>query len=151
MRNYGSTRRHSASACGTERLKDEYKDPDVLPKVNKADMARTMKSIKEYLRSCCDVMRAPLAYVINKTIIDQIYGDYPKYVTPDLPPDKNKLHNEQSGQSVIGCTAEYEIENRSDYDILDQICKGTDLYPHVKQHKFKRDGRRVFYPFIPGG
>ena len=30
-------------------------------------------------------------------------------------------------------------------DILDQICKDTDLYPYIKQHKFKRDGREAFY------
>ena len=29
--------------------------------------------------------------------------------------------------------------------ILDQICKDTDLYPYVKQHKSKRDGRGAFY------
>ena len=34
---------------GQERLEDEYKDPDVLPKVNKVDMAGLMESIKEYL------------------------------------------------------------------------------------------------------
>ena len=35
-----------------KRLKDKYEDIDVLLKVNKADMAETMESIKEYLRSC---------------------------------------------------------------------------------------------------
>ena len=44
-----------------KRLKDEYKDPDVLTKVNKADMAGMMESIKEYFRSCHSVMRVPLA------------------------------------------------------------------------------------------
>ena len=74
------------------------------------------------LRSHWGVVRAPLAYVIRKTIIVLIYGDYPKYATPEnemitrmlhLPPDKNKLHNEQSVQSVMEHTAEYEIDNRS--------------------------------------
>ena len=51
-----------------KRLKDKYKDPDVLPKVNKAHMAETMESIKEYLRSCHGVVKAPLAHVITKTI-----------------------------------------------------------------------------------
>ena len=41
--------------------------------------------------------------------------------------------------------AEYEINNRLVYDVLDQICKDTDLYPYVKQHKSKRDGRGTFY------
>ena len=41
--------------------------------------------------------------------------------------------------------AEYEIDNRMVYDMLDQICKDTDLYPYVKQHKLKRDGRGAFY------
>ena len=95
---------------GQKRLEDEYKDPDMLPKVNKADMTGMMDSIKEYLRSCCGVMKAHLAYVIKKTINVQIYGNYPMYVTPDdemiarmlhLPPDKNKLQSEQSTQSVI--------------------------------------------------
>ena len=62
-----------------------------------------------------------------------------------LPPEKNKLHNEQSAQSVKKHTAEYKIDNRSVYNILDQICKGTDLYPYVKQNKFKRDNRGAFY------
>ena len=42
-------------------------------------------------------------------------------------------------------TAEYVIDNRMVYDILDQICKDTDLYPYIKQHKPKRDGRGAFY------
>ena len=44
-----------------KRLKDEYNDPDELPKVNKADMAGMMESIEEYLRSSCHVTRVPLA------------------------------------------------------------------------------------------
>ena len=31
------------------------------------------------------------------------------------------------------------------YDVLDQICKDTDLYPYVKLHKSKGDGRGAFY------
>ena len=113
---------------GQKRLKDEYKDPDVLPKINKADMARMMKSIKEYLRSQHGVMRAPLAYIMRKTITVQIYNDYPNYATPEnemiarmlhWPPDKNKLHNEQSAQSVKEHTADYEIDIRKVYNILD--------------------------------
>ena len=96
-------------------LKDEYKDLDMLPKVHKTDIEGTMESIKEYLRSCYEVMRAPLAYITRKTVIVQIYGDCPKYATPDdvliarmlhLPQSKNKLHNEQSAQSVMEHTAE---------------------------------------------
>ena len=40
---------------------------------------------------------------------------------------------------------EYKIDNRTVYYIIDQICKDTDLYPYVKQHKSKRDGREAFY------
>ena len=40
---------------------------------------------------------------------------------------------------------EYDVDNRTVYDILDQICKNTDPYPYVKQHKFKRDGRGACY------
>ena len=60
-------------------------------------------------------------------------------------PYNNKLHKEQSAQSVMEYTAEYEIDDRSVYDILDQIYKETDLYPCIKQYKFKRDGRGAFY------
>ena len=55
------------------------------------------------------------------------------------------MHNKQTAQSVKVYTAEYKIDNRSVYDILDQICKDTDLYPYVKKHKSKRDGRGAFY------
>ena len=54
---------------------------------------------------------------------------------------KNKLHN----KLVIKHTAKYKIDNRSIYDILDQICKDTDLYLYVKQHKSKRDGKGAYY------
>ena len=43
--------------AGQKRLKDEYKDPNVPPKVNKAFMAEMMEFIKEYLRSCCSVKK----------------------------------------------------------------------------------------------
>ena len=113
---------------------------DVLPKVNAADMAEMMESFKEYLTSswCCKRL---LAYVIRKTTILQICGDYPKYVTTGdemiarilyLTPDKNRLNNEQSAQPIKEHTAEYKIDNRSVYDIFDQICKDTDPYPYVK-------------------
>ena len=52
--------------AGQKRLEDKYKDPDVLPRVNKADMAGMMEAIKEYLRSCHGVMRVPLQ--ISKTL-----------------------------------------------------------------------------------
>ena len=35
-----------------KRLKDEYKDLNVLPKVKKADILGMMESMKEYLMSC---------------------------------------------------------------------------------------------------
>ena len=41
--------------------------------------------------------------------------------------------------------AEYEIDKRSVYDILDQICKDKDIYPYVKQHMSKRDRRGAYY------
>ena len=62
-----------------------------------------------------------------------------------LPLDKNKLHNEESAHSVKEHMAGYEIDNRSVYNMLDQICKDFNLYPYVKQHKSKRDGRGTFY------
>ena len=49
-----------------------------------------------------------------------------------LAPDKSKLHSDQSAQSVKECMEEYEINNKSLNEILDQICKDTELYPYVK-------------------
>ena len=88
-------------------------------------MAGAMESSKEYLTSCHGVVRTPLAYIIRKTIIVQIYHDYPKYanindemITMMLhqSPNKNKLHNEQGAQSVMEHTTEYKIDNRSVYE-----------------------------------
>ena len=137
-----------------KKLKDECKDPNMLPKINKSDMAGMMEAIKEYLRSRHGVTRAPLAYVIRKTITVQIYGDYPMYPFPDdemiarmlhLPADKNQVTSEQGAQSVSQCMSEYKIDNRTVYDILDQICNDMDMYSYVKQHRSKRDGRGAFY------
>ena len=69
--------------AGQKKLQDEYKDSDVLPKINKSDVAGMMEAIEEYFRSCHGVVRAPVAYIIRKTIIVQAYSDYPMYVTPD--------------------------------------------------------------------
>ena len=41
--------------------------------------------------------------------------------------------------------AQYKIDNRTFYDILDQICKDSDLYSYVKQHKSQRDDKGAFY------
>ena len=68
-----------------------------------------------------------------------------------LPLDKNKVHNKQSAQSVTQNTKEYKIDNRTVYNILDQIFKDMDWYPFVKQHKSKRDSRRCFMSFTQGG
>ena len=46
---------------GKKRLKDEYKDPEMLHKINKSDMAGMMEAIKENLRSCHVIVRVPLA------------------------------------------------------------------------------------------
>ena len=123
-------------------------------------MAGTMESIEEYLRSCHGVVRAPLAYIIMKSITVQTYGEYPMYATSDnemiarmlhLLPDKNKLLHEKDVQRVQVCTAEYKINNRMVYDVLDQICKDTDLYPYVKQHKPKKMAEGHFMSSTPGG
>ena len=116
-----------------KRHEDEYKDHDVISKVHKANMAGTMEAIKEYLRSHCGVMRAHLTYIIKKTIIVQTYGDYPKYATPDNEMITRTLHSQTSCTikkvSVKEHMVEYEIDNRSVYDIFDQISNDTDLYP----------------------
>ena len=62
-----------------------------------------------------------------------------------MPQDKNKLLLERDAHKVQDCTAEYIIDNRMVCDILDQICKDTDLYPYIKQHSPKRDCKGAFY------
>ena len=54
---------------GQKKLKYHYRDHDVLPKINKSDMAGTMEVIKEYPRLHHDVVRASLANVIQKAVI----------------------------------------------------------------------------------
>ena len=77
---------------GQKKLKDEYKDPNLLPKNNKSDMAGIMEAFKEYLRSCHVVVRAPFVHIIRKTIIVQTYGDYFMYATPDDDMIARMLH-----------------------------------------------------------
>ena len=93
-------------------------------------MAGKMKAIKDYLRFHHGAVRVPLACIIIKTIIVQIYGDYPTYVTPDdkmvammlhLSSDKDKAHNKQNAHSINQCTRENQINNRTVYVIMNQI------------------------------
>ena len=51
------------------------------------------------------------------------------------------MHSEKSAPLVKIHVAAYKIDKRTVYDILDQICKDTNLYSYIKQHKSKRDGR----------
>ena len=133
----------------------------MLPKINKSDMAGTMEYIKEYLRSCHGVIRAPLAYIIRNTITVQIIGDCPTYATCDnkmiarmldLPQDKNKLLSEGDVQRVQVCMAKYEINNRMVYDMLDQICKDADLFFLMSSSISPRGMvAGYFMPSTPGG
>ena len=56
-----------------KRLEHNYKDLDILPKVNKAALIGTIEAIEEYLRLHHGAMRAPFAYIIGKTIVVQTY------------------------------------------------------------------------------
>ena len=42
-----------------------------------------------------------------------------------------------------GHTTAYVVYNRAIYEILDQICKGADMYPYVKQLRSKHIGREA--------
>ena len=78
--------------AGQKKLENEYKDTNMLSKINKSEMAVMMEAIKEYLRSCHGVIWAPLASIIRKTIKVQTYGDYPMYATPDNEMIMRMLH-----------------------------------------------------------
>ena len=58
-------------------------DQDMPPNVNKTNMEGTMETIATYLRSQCGVKRAPLAYIIMKTVVVETHGIYLCYATPD--------------------------------------------------------------------
>ena len=45
----------------------------------------------------------------------------------------------------------YEMDNRTIFDALDQICKDANLYPYVKQFKSKKNGREHSFLSMPGG
>ena len=46
--------------AGQKKLEDEYMDPNMLPRINKSDMAGMMESIKEYLRAHRGIIKAHL-------------------------------------------------------------------------------------------
>ena len=56
------------------RVKENYKDPDMLPKVIKADMAGTLRPSKN-ISDHAIVSTELLLHVVRKTTI-QTYGDY---------------------------------------------------------------------------
>ena len=119
-------------------------------------MVEMMDAFEEYLRSCCAVVRACLAYIIRKIMILQTYCDYPRYTTPydeiiarilHLPQDKNKFLLEHEASSAKEYATGYKIDNKTVYNILDQICKDTDLYPFVKKQKSNGMVEGYFIPF----
>ena len=74
---WGIIKVHEETVCklkDKKKLKCKYKEPDMLPKVNKADMMYTQEAIKEYFRLHCGVKMASLACIIRKTIVIETYG-----------------------------------------------------------------------------
>ena len=78
-------------------------------------MIWTILTIEGYLRSCNGFVKAPLAYVIRKTVIVWTYGNYAQYVTPydemiarvlHLLSDRNKLLLEHDFVSFKKCIAD---------------------------------------------
>ena len=66
------------------------------------------------------------------------------------PLDKNKLLLKHNVHTVKEHMAEYKIDSRSVYVILDQICKNADLY--VSSSISPREkAEEHFMPSIPGG
>ena len=61
---------------GQKKIEHEYKNPDMLPKVNDAIMVGTIKANEELLRSYFDIKRATLAYIIRKNIVIATYNCY---------------------------------------------------------------------------
>ena len=55
----------SEKLVGQKKFEDKCKDPEVLSKVNRTNMAVIVEAIKEYLRSYHSVKTAPLAYERN--------------------------------------------------------------------------------------
>ena len=138
---------------GQKKLNDEFEYQSILPKVNKADMVGMIEANEEYIRSCHGMEKAPLAYIIRKTVVVQTYGPYPWYATPhdnmitkmlQLPKKQNRLCSELDANNYTGQKMVCGIDNKTDNDILNHICKDTDLYHHFKQ-KPRQDGRGAFY------
>ena len=95
--------------AGQKRLEDIYKDLDMLPKDNKAEMTGMINAVEENLRLHHGVVRAPFVYVIRKMMIAQTYSEYLRYVTLDdemisrmshLFPNKNRLKLKNSNTIV---------------------------------------------------
>ena len=56
-----------------------------------------------------------------------------------------QTYRDEMASSKKEHTSVYEKDNRTIYDIHDQIYNDTDLYPYVKQFKPKWDDRGAFY------
>ena len=107
---------------GQKKLKDEYHDPNVLPKINKYLMAGLMVVIKEYLTSFYCGVREPLEYIIRKTITVQTYGHYSTFATPDNEMIARMLHLPDVTELTANIIAELmyaqQNVNRNEYSIL---------------------------------
>ena len=98
------------------KLVDEQKDPDLLPKVNKTNMAGMIEAIKTYLSSCYGVKRMPLTYIIRKTIVIQTDITYLQCTITmmlHLPMEQNKLCSEEAASSRKQHKVAYRINNRA--------------------------------------
>ena len=103
--------------AGQKKPKDKYKDPDVLPKINKSDMAKAIETTEEYIRSPQGVTRALLEYIIRKTIIVLTCGEYPKYATPG---DKS------NHQDVTSTTRQEQTFTGARCSVSQSMCRVQD-------------------------
>ena len=49
-----------------KKLRVDFNDPCVLHKIRKINMAVMMRNVKEFLRLCCNVKRAPFTCIMRK-------------------------------------------------------------------------------------
>ena len=73
-------------------LENEYKEPDMLPKINKSDMEGIVEAIKECLKSNHDIEKAQLACIVRKMIIPKTNGNYLLYATSNEKMITKMLH-----------------------------------------------------------
>ena len=125
------------------------KDPTKTPTLDKKNWSKTLEAVQEWIGGHLGITKVPLSYVVREEVDYPPHPTDPAFGQPDSP---YSSHQEEMvarapirSRSIVPVfIAEYQIDNKSVWELLCGLCREKDCWTHIKPFAKKKDGRGAF-------